>query len=116
MATLPTLLQQSAPQLRAYAKETTVSEKFHALAKMGMRNGRLKDYFDLQFLAERFTIEGDILAQAILSTFENRGLPVASLDPIPVGLDKVFGEDRDKQTQWDLFLRRSELQAPPGQG
>lgn len=113
MATLPTLLQQSAPQLRAYAKETAVSEKFHALAKMGMRNGRLKDYFDLQFLAERFPFEGDLLAQTILSTFENRGLPVDSLERIPVGLDKVFGEDRDKQTQWGLFLSRSELQAAP---
>jgi len=112
-ATLPTLLQQSAPRLRTYAKETTVSEKFHALAKMGMRNGRLKDYFDLHFLADNFPFEGRLLGQTIRSTFEYRGLPIDSLEPIPIGLDKAFGEDRDKQTQWGLFLSRSELQAPP---
>lgn len=112
-ATLPTLLQQGAPRIRAYAKETAVSEKFHALAKMGMRNGRLKDYFDLQFLAANFPFEGSLLAQAIRSTLDYRGMPIDSLPPIPIGLDKEFGEDQAKQDQWRLFLRRSGLQAPP---
>ena len=112
-ATLPTLLQQSAPRVRVYAKETAIAEKFHALAKMGMRNGRLKDYFDLQFLADHFSFEGKLLAQAIRSTFEYRGLAIDSLAPIPIGLDNAFGEDHAKQTQWGFFLSRSGLHAPP---
>ena len=111
--TLPTLLQQSAPRIRAYAKETAVSEKFHALAKMGMNNGRLKDYFDLLFLADNFPFEGEVLVQAIRSTFGNRGLPIDSLAPIPIGLDHSFSEDQSKKLQWDLFLSRSGLQALP---
>ncbi len=111
--TLPTLLQQSAPRIRAYAKETAVSEKFHAIAKMGMSNGRLKDYFDLLFLADNFRFKGPVLAQAIRSTFDNRGLPVDSLAPVPIGLDQTFGEDQGKKLHWDLFLSRSGLKAPP---
>lgn len=111
--TLPTLLQQSAPRIRAYAKETAVSEKFHAIAKMGMSNSRLKDYFDLLFLADNFRFKGPVLAQAVRSTFDNRGLPVDSLAPIPIGLDQTFGEDQGKKLHWDLFLSRSGLQAPP---
>ena len=79
---------------------------------MGMNNGRLKDYFDLLFLADNFPFEGEVLVQAIRSTFGNRGLPIDSLAPIPIGLDHSFSEDQSKKLQWDLFLSRSGLQAP----
>lgn len=47
LAIFPVLLDLPAPALRAYARETVVAEKLHAMADLGMANSRLKDYFDL---------------------------------------------------------------------
>jgi predicted nucleotidyltransferase component of viral defense system len=112
-AVLPTLLKQGSPTIRVYARETAISEKFHALAKMEMENSRLKDYFDLQFLAEHFAYDGELLVEAMRSTFSRRDLPVESLLPIPPGLDTAFSGDPDKQRQWAAFLSRSGLSGLP---
>jgi len=37
--------------LRAYPVYTVIAEKYEAIVSLGMANTRLKDYFDLWFLA-----------------------------------------------------------------
>nr|WP_313169448.1 nucleotidyl transferase AbiEii/AbiGii toxin family protein [Massilia oculi] len=39
------------PSLRAYPVYTVIAEKYEAIVSLGMANTRLKDYFDLWFLA-----------------------------------------------------------------
>lgn len=103
----PTLLDLPAPRLRVYPKETVVAEKFHALTTLGLLNSRMKDFYDLDWMARSFTFEGTTLVEAIRATFARRQtlLPTET----PVGLTTRFVDDADKRTQWQAFLRRSGL-------
>jgi hypothetical protein len=75
----PTLLKFPAPKLQAYSKESVVAEKFEAMIKLGMANSRMKDFYDLWVLAQRFEFQSTALAAAIQATFDTRrtSLPVS---------------------------------------
>jgi nucleotidyltransferase AbiEii toxin of type IV toxin-antitoxin system len=79
--TFPTLLDLPAPTILAYARETVVAEKYHALVTLGLANSRMKDFYDLWALARQFTFEGATLAQAIESTFGRRQTPLPTSAP-----------------------------------
>ena len=69
----PTLLPMPAPQIQAYLMETVIAEKLEAMVHLGMLNSRMKDFFDVWFLARTFSFDGAALADAIRATFERRG-------------------------------------------
>ena len=106
----PGLLDFPVPRLHAYPRETVVAEKLEATVTLGMRNSRMKDFYDLWAIARRFEFDGDILSTAIRNTFGRRGtaLPVAS----PVALPEIFVADPAKQRQWSSFLSKSGMEAP----
>ncbi len=103
----PTLLPMAAPKLRAYPKETVVAEKLQAMVFLGIANSRMKDFFDVWFLAMNLEFEGPVLARAIKATFERRKteLPKAA----PLALTKSFSEDDAKMKQWKAFLSKAAL-------
>lgn len=109
----PSLLALPAPRIRAYPKETVVSEKYEAIVSLGMLNSRMKDFYDLWVLASSFPFDGRTLAAAIGATFERRGTVLP--DTIPVGLSDEFATDRTKQQQWQAFQRRGRPVLPPPQ-
>src|SRR5208282_4310101 len=47
----PALLDQPAPRIRAYPKETVVAEKLQAIVILGATNGRMKDFYDLWMMS-----------------------------------------------------------------
>ena len=100
----PVLLDQPAPRLAAYPRETVVAEKLQAMVELGMGNSRMKDFFDLAVIGNEFHFDGEPLAAAIGATFERRrtGLPV---EP-PLALTDKFATDPNKQTQWRAFINR----------
>ena len=106
----PTFLPFAAPRLRAYAQETTIAEKLHAMVTLGITNSRMKDFYDLWFMAETFSFDGRTLAQAIQATFQRRGTVIPTTEPI--AFTEAFAQNRDKQIQWQAFLRRNQLAAP----
>lgn len=101
----PTLLDSPAPRLRAYPRETVVSEKLEAIVQLGMANSRMKDLYDLYVLSRSFEFEGSSLVRAIRATFERRGTPLPS--SLPVALSQEFTTDASKQIQWAAFVRKS---------
>lgn len=111
--TFPVLLDMAAPNLRAYARETVVAEKLEAIVRFGMLNSRFKDYFDLHYLAQNSTFEGDTLAKSIAATFGCRGteLPAA----LPTGLTPTFSGDPAKTRGWQAFWLKTGLKSecPP---
>jgi len=110
--TYPVLLNDfEAPNLRAYPHYTVVAEKFEALAKLGIANSRMKDYFDLWVMAHRSEFDGDLLRQGIRATFDRRQstLPATS----PIGLTDSFSHDTQKNTQWQAFMRKNKLEQIP---
>jgi hypothetical protein len=61
----PTLLNNKSAKVLAYSKETIVAEKFEAIVKLTTFNSRMKDFFDIVFLANEFDFDGSILQSAI---------------------------------------------------
>lgn len=109
---LPTLLDGvPAPRLRVYPRETVVAEKLEAIASMGLGNSRMKDYFDLRALLREDRLEPRLLVQAIAATFSRRRTPLP--DGLPLGLTSEFSRDGRKTQQWNSFLAKNKLKAPP---
>ena len=107
-ARYPTLIDDfPAPQLRTYPVYTVISEKFHAIALLGMTNSRVKDYFDLWVLFDRESLNINTLAQALTATFARRGMAVPT--ELPAGLTDEFANDPTRQALWTAFLRKNEL-------
>lgn len=108
----PVLLAgMAAPQIRAYPRYTVVAEKYQAMVSLGMVNTRLKDYFDVWFLAQHAPMDPAVLRQAITATFARRGTPLPQ--SLPMALSDAFAKDPAKEKQWAAFLTKNKLQAPP---
>ena len=69
----PTLLDSPKPKLRAYPPETVIAEKFEAMARLGLGNSRMKDFFDIWHLSRTSTFNSSVLAESIRATFAARG-------------------------------------------
>jgi len=106
----PTMLDVPAPVLRAYPREAVVAEKLHAMVDLGLANSRMKDFFDLWFLATNFPLKGEAPGESIRSTFARRETAIP--EETPVALTSEFAGDRQKQIQWTAFVAKSRLAAP----
>jgi predicted nucleotidyltransferase component of viral defense system len=109
--TLPVLLDQPAPNLRAYAYETVIAEKFQALVALGLANSRLKDFYDIWILAQAREFKDDRLARAISATFARRKTEIPTA--LPDGLTSAFANDPTKRQQWKAFV--AEVAVHPGE-
>lgn len=111
----PTLLDFPAPRLRAYSRETSIAEKFHAMVDHGLENSRMKDFFDVWALSREFAFDGAVLAAAIASTFDRRGTAIP--EGQPAAFTPQFASDETKAKQWKAFLVRSRVvKEPPAFG
>ena len=101
----PRLLDSfQAPSILVYSRYTVIAEKYEAVTALGMLNSRLKDYYDLWLLSERFDFDCQLLGQAIEKTFQRRGSTIPRA--LPIGLTREFYEDPIKQSQWRAFLKK----------
>jgi hypothetical protein len=106
----PTILDMPPPVIRAYPRETVVAEKYEAIVRFGMANSRMKDYYDLWFMPQRFEFDGRTLVAAIRATFERRGTQVPAGPAI--GLTRGFASDTGHVRQWAAFVARVGAEAP----
>ena len=104
----PTILDRvEAPLLRIYPPEAVIAEKLHAMVVLDIRNSRMKDFYDIWFLARTKSFELDGLTAAITATFERRRTPIPAA--LPFALTAGFLEDAGKVQQWSGFVRRLQL-------
>lgn len=98
---LPTLLDFPPPRLLCYSRESSISEKFEAMVKLGALNSRMKDFYDIWLLSRQFDFDGVKLTEAIRLTFERRGTKL----PLEI---EAFAEPfiKEKRTQWKAFCKR----------
>lgn len=61
------------PEIRAYSMETIIAEKLDAILYLMEASSRMKDFYDLYYLALSKNFNGGILKEAIYTTFKNRG-------------------------------------------
>jgi predicted nucleotidyltransferase component of viral defense system len=105
----PTLLGGPSPDIRAYAQEAVIAEKLHAMIFLGTANSRMKDFYDVYLLSERFTFSGEVVSKAIAATF------LARKTSVPSSLNELesFFSDKDKMNSWQAFLKRNDLFEAP---
>jgi hypothetical protein len=106
----PALLEFPAPDVFAYPREAVVAEKLEAAVVLGDRNSRIKDFFDLHFLATRFEFDRATLTEAIRRTFARRGTPFPS-EP-PIALTAAYWGNPSRPAQVRAFARRAGLAVP----
>ncbi len=100
---LPGLLALPDPKVQGYTRESAIAEKFQAMVYLGEINSRMKDFYDVWWLATHFAFEGPLLSRAIRETFQRRG---TALPVDPVAITGAFAALPGKQTQWSAFIRR----------
>ena len=104
----PILLEkQKIPNLYVYSIESSIAEKFEAIVKLKAKNSRLKDFYDIIYLAKNREFSGEILCKAIKTTFNQRNRLLSDRKNI---FSDEFKQNLDKQKQWLAFLRRNKLQ------
>ena len=106
----PTILGSPSPSIRGYSKESIISEKFHAMVKLGVLNSRMKDFHDIWWLSQQFHFKGQTLSTALKKTFDNRKTEIISN---PVVFQESFVLDKGKQNQWRAFIQRTRLTDAP---
>ncbi|MCR9197263.1 MAG: nucleotidyl transferase AbiEii/AbiGii toxin family protein [Planctomycetaceae bacterium] len=105
----PAILDFPAPSLTVYPRETVIAEKLQAMVHLGIANSRMKDFYDIRSLARQFSFSGTRLAEAIAATFVRRQTELPT--EAPLALTSAFATDKQKQTQWKAFLRKTRLDA-----
>ncbi len=99
----PTILDMESPKINAYSVETVIAEKFEALVKLNYQTSRMKDFYDIIFIAENYRINSSDLRISIEKTFSQRSTPLINRNVI---FKKEFKNDELKQKQWKGFLKR----------
>ncbi|MBD2692570.1 nucleotidyl transferase AbiEii/AbiGii toxin family protein [Anabaena catenula] len=105
------ILNTPKPRLRIYPRETVVAEKFQAMVSLGIRNSRIKDFYDIWFLCQNFEFQGDLLSQAFINTFQRRKTEIPVKEPL--ALTEEFANDSDKQKQWQAFKNKLKIVDTP---
>jgi len=104
LASFPVLLAMEAPVIRAYPREASIAEKFHAMVVLDIRNSRMKDFYDIWFMANTWTFDMASLSKAIRGSFERRKTRIPTA--IPFALTEEFLGDPQKKQQWAAFVSR----------
>jgi len=102
---LPVLLPGfESPQVLTYSLESTIAEKFDAMLSRMELTGRMKDFYDIYYLASTFDFEGRKLQEAISETLQNRGTPYErdSLQQI-----ENLIVNKDILARWNSFCKKT---------
>ena len=101
---IPTQLSDfDAPTVNTYSLETTIAEKIDAILSLMEFSSRMKDYYDIYYLANKFDFDGTTLTEALKKTFENRGHSFTIEQ-----FEQVMGFDNDgaMQKKWKAFTHK----------
>ena len=97
-----------APTVNTYSLETTVAEKIDAILSLMEFSSRMKDYYDVYYIANRFDFNGATLTEALKKTFENRGhvFTVEQFERV-----MAFGDDGAMQKKWAAFCKKVHMES-----
>ena len=101
---IPTQLEDfTAPTVNTYSFETTIAEKLDAILSLMEFSSRMKDYYDIYYLANKFNFDGATHTEALRRTYENRGhaFTVEQFEQV-----MAFDDDEAMQKKWKAFVRK----------
>lgn len=88
-------------QLLCYTRESVVAEKWQAVVQLGTFNSRMKDIYDLWFMARSYTFMYETLHEAIHRTFQRRGT-----SPELYTILKDASYSNEQQPEWGAFVAK----------
>ncbi len=103
---IPTQLDDFiSPTVNTYSLETTIAEKIDAILSLMEFSSRMKDYYDIYYLANKFDFDGATLTEALRKTFENRDrghtFTAEQFEQV-----MAFDSDDAMQKKWKAFVRK----------
>ena len=101
---IPTQLDDfDSPTVNTYSIETTVAEKIDAILSLMEFSSRMKDYYDIYYLANKFDFDGKVLTEALRKTFANRehNFTAEQFEQV-----MGFANDEAMQKKWKAFVRK----------
>ncbi|MDP4116147.1 MAG: nucleotidyl transferase AbiEii/AbiGii toxin family protein [Bacteroidota bacterium] len=104
----PVLLDYESPKLQVYSLESAIAEKFEAIVSLGLSSSRMKDYYDILFLAYHHSFKSIELAEALAATFKNRGTELYDYKYV---FNANFRKDTDLQQMWIAFLEKRKIES-----
>lgn len=101
---IPTQLDDfDSPIINTYSLKTTIAEKLDAILDLMEFSSRMKDYYDIYYLATHFEFDSDTLAEAMRKTFANRN---HSFTMEQFNQVIAFGENESMQKKWQSFAKK----------
>ena len=91
-----------APIIMTYYLESTIAEKFDAILQRFELTGRMKDFYDIYYLARTFDFDGAKLQTSTMRTLERRG---NSYDRDSFKRVVALSEHEDMQKRWKYLLK-----------
>jgi predicted nucleotidyltransferase component of viral defense system len=90
------------PKVYTYSLESTVAEKFDAILQRFELTGRMKDFYDIFYLAQTFDFDGKNLGKALKETLQNR-----KTDYNKESFDRIIqlADNKDIQVRWRYFQK-----------
>lgn len=102
--TIPVILDDfEKPIILTYSLESTISEKLDAIVRFMEATGRMKDFYDIYYLATSFIFKGRELQEAIDETFRKRGTSYEK-DSVQV-IERLTTNDAI-MSRWDIFCKK----------
>jgi predicted nucleotidyltransferase component of viral defense system len=90
------------PKIYTYSLESTIAEKFDAILQRFELTGRMKDFYDIFYLAQTFDFDGQKLGKALKETLRNRKTEYNNESFTRI-LQLV--DDADIQSRWRYFQK-----------
>ncbi len=101
---IPTQLEEfEKPVVNTYSLETTIAEKLDAILDLMEFSSRMKDYYDIYYLSNRFEFDNKKLTEAMKKTFANRNHRFTNKQ---FEQAMQFGTDPDMQKKWQAFAKK----------
>jgi hypothetical protein len=94
------------PQVSTYSLDEHDRRKIDAMLQRLELNSRMKDFYDIYFLAHTFDFDGRRLQEAIYETLQNRGTAY-NRDSLKTVIS--LAEDSDMQVRWRQAVRHMRL-------
>jgi predicted nucleotidyltransferase component of viral defense system len=90
------------PKIYTYSLESTIAEKFDAILQRFELTGRMKDFYDIFYLAHIFDFDGSKLGKALKKTLQNR-----KTEYDKESFDRVLQltDNNDIQVRWRYFQK-----------
>ncbi|MFP3155312.1 nucleotidyl transferase AbiEii/AbiGii toxin family protein [Lachnospiraceae bacterium ZAX-1] len=95
------------PEIMTYSLESTIAEKFDAILQRYELTGRMKDFYDIYYLARTFDFDGAKLQSAIFETLQRRSTSYEKNSfnrVVQLANDDVVLCQEKAQIKWNKFF------------